>query len=40
VKAAQAELERSKDVLANEIAEAILVGLPSGPGRSQGKGPR
>jgi F0F1-type ATP synthase membrane subunit b/b' len=38
VKAARVELERSKDALANDIAEAILAGLPSGPGSSQGKG--
>ena len=40
VKAARTELERSKDTLANEIAEAILAGRPSGPGSSQGKGAR
>ena len=40
VKAARVELERSKDTLANEIAEAILAGSPSGPGSSQGKGAR
>ena len=40
VKAARVELERSKDVLANDIAEAIVAGLPSGPGSSQGKGTR
>jgi F0F1-type ATP synthase membrane subunit b/b' len=40
VKAAQAELEQSKDTLANEIAEAILAGPPSGPGGSRGKGAR
>ena len=40
VKAAHAELERSKDTLANDIAEAILAGRPSGPGSSQGKGAR
>ena len=40
VKAARVELERSKDTLANEIAEAILAGRPSGPGSSQGKGAR
>ena len=40
VKAARAELERSKDTLANDIAEAILAGSPSGPGSSQGKGAR
>jgi hypothetical protein len=37
VKAARADLERSKDNLANDIAEAILAGSPSGPGNSQGK---
>jgi F0F1-type ATP synthase membrane subunit b/b' len=40
VKAAEAELEQSKDNLANEIAEAILAGGPSGPGSSQGRGVR
>ena len=40
VKAARAQLEQSKDNLANEIAEAILAGGPSGPGGSQGKGAR
>ena len=40
VKAAEAELEQSKDNLANEIAEAILAGGPSGPGSSQGRGAR
>ena len=40
VKAARAELERSKDTLANEIADAVLAGAPSGPGRSQSKGAR
>ena len=38
VKTARAELERSKDSLANDIAEAILAGSPSGPGGSQGRG--
>jgi F0F1-type ATP synthase membrane subunit b/b' len=38
VKAAQAEMEISKDNLANEIAQAILSGSPSTPGSSQGKG--
>ncbi len=37
VKTARAELERSKDSLANDIAEAILAGSPSGPGSSQGR---
>jgi len=40
VKAARLELERSKDNLANDIAEAVLAGGPSGPGSSQGKGAR
>jgi F0F1-type ATP synthase membrane subunit b/b' len=40
VKAARVELERSKDNLANDIAEAILAGSSSGPGGSQGKGAR
>lgn len=40
VKAARVELERSKDTLANDIAEAILAGSSSGPGSSQGKGAR
>jgi F0F1-type ATP synthase membrane subunit b/b' len=40
VKAAREELERSKDTLANDIAEAILAGRPSGPGSSQGRGAR
>jgi F0F1-type ATP synthase membrane subunit b/b' len=40
VKAARAELEQSKDTLANDIAEAILAGRPSGPGSSQGRGAR
>jgi len=40
VRAARVELERSKDSLANEIAEAILAGLPSGPGSTAGKGTR
>jgi F-type H+-transporting ATPase subunit b len=38
VKAARAELERSKDTLANDIAEAVLAGRPSGPGSSSGRG--
>ena len=37
VQAARAELELSKDTLANEIAETILAGRPSGPAGSQGK---
>ena len=40
VKAARMELEQSSGALANDIAEAILAGLPSGPGSSQGKGAR
>jgi len=40
VKAARVELEQSKDNLANDIAEAILAGRPSGPGSSQGRGAR
>ena len=32
VEAARAQLEQSSGVLAHEIAEAILVGAPSGPG--------
>ena len=40
VKAARAELEQSSGALANEIAEAILAGGPSGPGSSQGRGAR
>jgi F0F1-type ATP synthase membrane subunit b/b' len=38
--AARADLERSKDNLANDIAEAILAGSPFGPGSSQSKGAR
>ena len=38
VKAARQELEKSKDNLAGEIAEAILAGRPSGPASSQGRG--
>jgi len=40
VQAARAELELSKDTLANDIAQAILAGRPSGPDTSQGKGAR
>jgi len=40
VKAARVEMERSSGDLANDIAEAILAGLPSGPGSSEGKGAR
>jgi F-type H+-transporting ATPase subunit b len=38
VKAARVEMERSSGDLANDIAEAILAGRPSGPGSSQGRG--
>jgi len=37
VKAARVEMERSSGDLANDIAEAILAGLPSGPSSSHGK---
>src|SRR5579871_6033540 len=40
VKAAKAELEQSKDTLANEIAEAILAGGPERPGSPAGRGAR
>jgi hypothetical protein len=40
VKAARVELEQSSGALANEIAQAILAGPPSGPRSSQGKGAR
>jgi F0F1-type ATP synthase membrane subunit b/b' len=40
VQAARAELEESSGTLANDIAEAILAGLASGPGGAQGKGAR
>ena len=40
VKAARVELERSSGDLANDIAEAVLAGRPSGPAGSQGKGTR
>jgi F0F1-type ATP synthase membrane subunit b/b' len=40
VKAARVELEQSSGSLANEIAEAILAGRPSGPGNSQDRGAR
>jgi F0F1-type ATP synthase membrane subunit b/b' len=40
VKAARVELEQSSGTLANDIAEAILAGGPSGPPSSQGKGAR
>ncbi len=38
VQAARAELERTRDTLAGEIAAAILAGSSSGPGSSRGKG--
>ena len=38
--AARKDLEQSSGNLANEIAEAILAGIPSGPGGSQSKGAR
>lgn len=37
VKAARTEIEQSSGVLADDIAEAILAGLPSEPGSSQGR---
>ena len=40
VKAARVELEQSSGSLANEIAQVILAGPPSGPRSSQGKGAR
>jgi len=40
VKAARTELEQSSGALADEIADAVLAGLPSGPGSSQGRGAR
>ena len=40
VKAAHAELEQSSGVLADQIADAVLAGLPSGPGNSPGSGAR
>jgi len=40
VKAARLELEQSKDVLAKDIAEAILAGRPSAPSSFQGRGAR
>jgi F0F1-type ATP synthase membrane subunit b/b' len=40
VAAARVELERSSGTLADDIAEAILAGAPSGPDRSKGKGAR
>jgi F-type H+-transporting ATPase subunit b len=38
--AARAELEQTSGNLANDIAEALLAGLSSGPGGSQGRGAR
>ena len=40
VQEARAELQRSSGTLANDIAEAILAGIASGPGGSQGQGAR
>ena len=40
VKAARVEMEQSSGDLANDIAEAILAGMPSGPGGSQSRGAR
>jgi len=40
VKAARVQMERSSGDLANEIAEAVLAGRPSGPGSSPGRGAR
>ena len=40
VQSARAELERSSGALANDIAEAILAGGPSGPGSSHSEGAR
>ena len=40
VKAVEAELQQSSDVLADEIADAIFAGIPSGPGNLQGRGVR
>jgi len=37
VKAAQTELEQSSAVLADQIAEAVLAGMPSEPGSSPGR---
>jgi F0F1-type ATP synthase membrane subunit b/b' len=37
VKAAQTELEQSSGVLADQIAEAVLAGMPSGPGSLPGR---
>jgi F-type H+-transporting ATPase subunit b len=35
IEEARAELERTSGVLANEIAEAVIAGRPSGPGSSR-----
>lgn len=40
VKAVEAELQQSSGVLADDIANAILAGVPSGPGNMQGGGSR
>jgi F0F1-type ATP synthase membrane subunit b/b' len=40
VQAARTELQQSSGALAKDIAEAILAGIASGPGGSQGKGAR
>ncbi len=40
VQAARAELEQSSGTLADQIAEAVLAGMPSEPGSSQGRGAR
>jgi len=40
VQAARTELEQSSGTLADQIAEAVLAGMPSGPGSSQGRGAR
>ena len=37
VKAAQTELEQSSGALAGQIADAVLAGMPSGPGSSPGR---
>jgi F0F1-type ATP synthase membrane subunit b/b' len=40
VQAARTELEQSSGTLADQIADAVLAGMPSGPGSSQGRGAR
>jgi F-type H+-transporting ATPase subunit b len=40
VKAAEVELQQSSGVLADDIAEAILAGIPNNPGSLQAKGIR